>query len=511
MPVDLLISPRCRAEHLGLPMPDSPHAVSSCLPMWRDNIRYEEGDPDVVGRLKAAYPRFCLHPLVRQLCRETFGGESLGLIFPSRRAAERALAYVAWRGAVSAKLRPLDGSSTAAISACGVSIATEEFSTLREYWQHAGEVITSRAAEMILNGEPVTCSETAERIIVRNRLADLRNGNADDIWLFPCGMAAIAAVCRAMRTHDASSPSVQFGFPYVDTLKLQQRLAPGDYRLFAVGDANEIDQLETLLQSQKVSAVFCESPTNPLLTTPDLMRLKSLADRHGFLLVVDDTLSACINANVLPFADVAVTSLTKYFSGYGDVLAGSATLNPESRHAGWLRDALDSDFEELLPDTDIAILERNSRDVRQRVTTMNRTAAILATRFSQHPLVESVYYPSLSVPDFHRIADEPQCSGGLMSIVLRDAANTTPVFFDHLEVCKGPNLGTVFTLCCPYTILAHYTELDIVEKYGVSRWLLRLSIGTEPVEELWSRFERAFVSISQLDRLPAHDSALLSG
>ena len=81
-----------------------------------------------------------------------------------------------------------------------------------------------------------------------------------------------------------------------------------------------------------------------------------------------------------------------------------------------------------------------------------------------------------------------------MSIVLRDPENTTPVFFDNLEICKGPNLGTNFTLCCPYTILAHYTELEFVESCGVSRWLLRVSIGTEPVEELWSRFERAFAA-----------------
>ena len=78
-----------------------------------------------------------------------------------------------------------------------------------------------------------------------------------------------------------------------------------------------------------------------------------------------------------------------------------------------------------------------------------------------------------------------------MSIVLKRPEFSTTVMFDHLEVCKGPNLGTNFTLCCPYTILAHFTELEFVEQCGVSRWLLRISVGTEPVEELWQRFERA--------------------
>jgi cystathionine gamma-synthase len=72
----------------------------------------------------------------------------------------------------------------------------------------------------------------------------------------------------------------------------------------------------------------------------------------------------------------------------------------------------------------------------------------------------------------------------------------TQAVFDHLAVCKGPNLGTYFTLCCPYTILAHYNELDAVEEYGVSRWLLRVSIGTEPVEELWLRFQTALQHVT---------------
>lgn len=290
------------------------------------------------------------------------------------------------------------------------------------------------------------------------------------------------------------SPSVQFGFPYVDTLKIQQRFAPAEYHFLPLGTSKDIDKLRSLLQSQRISAVFCESPTNPLLTLPDLAALRRLADQHNFILVIDDTLAACINEDVLPFADVVVTSLTKYFSGYGDVLAGSVTLNPESRHADFLRKALNEDFEELLIDADAEVLERNSRDVRERVTVMNRNADILAGRFRQHPMVERVCHPSLTAEQSD--SDRHAGSGALMSIVLKNPEVTTPVVFDHLEVCKGPNLGTYFTLCCPYTILAHFTELDFVEQCGVSRWLLRLSIGVEPVDELWERFERAFAKAS---------------
>ncbi len=492
MPINLLTSPHWRADHLGLPMPDSPHAVSVSLPLWEHNIKYEEGDADVVGRLQAAYPRFCLHPYVRRLCMDTFRAKNAGLIFPSTAAAQRAADYVAWRGGKMAQLVPLANQS-----ACGVSVESDDFSKLREYWQHAGEVLTSRAAELILNGRVVSSSETTARETVRLRLREFRKNAAAEIWLYPCGMAAIAAVWRALRQHDATHPSVQFGFPYVDTLKIQQRFAPADVRFFPVGNGQDLEELKQLLSHQKIAAVLCESTTNPLLTSLDLETLRQLADQHGFVLVIDDTLAACINQDILPYADVVVTSLTKYFSGYGDVLAGAVTLNPASQHAFWLRNGLAANFEELLVDVDVDVLEENSRDVRTRVETINRNANELAKWLSIQPHVEHVYHPSLDAQRFDWMNQQSaDHNGGLLSIVLKNAATATPAMFDNLQICKGPNLGTNFTLCCPYTILAHYTELDFVESCGVSRWLLRVSVGTEPIDVLKARFAAALDAIS---------------
>ena len=487
MPIDLLTFPHWKAEHLGLPMPDSPHAVSVALPLWEHNIKYEEGDAEVVDRLQAAYPRFCLHPYVRRLCHDIFGAPNAGLIFPSTAAAQRAVDYVAWRGGRSARLVALANQT-----ACGVAIDPEEFSRLREYWQHAGEVLTSRSAELILNGQPVASSETLARRTVRERLRDFRRNRDAEIWLYPCGMAAIAAVWRALRQYDSTSPSVQFGFPYVDTLKIQQRFAPADVQFYPVGNRDDLKQLTELLKTQKIAAVFCESTTNPLLKSLDLQTLRQLADEHDFLLVIDDTLAACINHDLLPFADVVVTSLTKYFGGYGDVLGGSVTLNPASRHADWLRPAFAENFEELLVDADVEVLERNSRDVRSRVETINRNANQLARWLTAQPQVDKVYHPSLDTQRFDWMNEHSiHHNGGLLSIVLKNPAVATPAVFDHLEICKGPNLGTIFTLCCPYTILAHFTELDFVEQCGVSRWLLRISVGTEPIEQLQTRFKHA--------------------
>jgi cystathionine gamma-synthase len=67
----------------------------------------------------------------------------------------------------------------------------------------------------------------------------------------------------------------------------------------------------------------------------------------------------------------------------------------------------------------------------------------------------------------------------------------TPAVYDAMEFCKGPSLGTNFTLVCPYTLLAHYDELDWAESCGVDQHLLRVSVGLEPAELILERMGRA--------------------
>ena len=84
--------------------------------------------------------------------------------------------------------------------------------------------------------------------------------------------------------------------------------------------------------------------------------------------------------------------------------------------------------------------------------------------------------------------------GGLFSLVFyseKDAAQ----FFDALQVSKGPSLGTNFTLACPYTILAHFNELEWASEYGVKKELVRVSIGLEDVNVLLNIFRNALDNV----------------
>jgi len=113
-------------------------------------------------------------------------------------------------------------------------------------------------------------------------------------------------------------------FSYVDTLKILQKWGAGAL-FFGNGTGADVEALEAQLRSSSEPApvaLFCEFPSNPLLRSPDLHRLRALADEFGFLLVVDETIGNFLNVEVLPLADIVVSSLTKVFSGETNVMGG---------------------------------------------------------------------------------------------------------------------------------------------------------------------------------------------
>ena len=117
-----------------------------------------------------------------------------------------------------------------------------------------------------------------------------------------------------------------------------EKWGPGCH-FFGHGLDKDLDDLESLLAREHelhpgtppVLALFTEFPSNPLLRSADLPRLRALADKYGFLLIVDDTLGNFANVEVLPYADVVVSSLSKVFSGSANVMGGRYGPSPEPR------------------------------------------------------------------------------------------------------------------------------------------------------------------------------------
>jgi cystathionine gamma-synthase len=484
----LIDHPIWQADDLGKPIPDSPHAVSVCLPTWRDNIGYEELDPRVHDKMTTGYPRFVFNQFCQQLFdeaeRQFAQPEERCLVFPNQSAAQRCAKSLNHSTGSKPSVNNLNSNNAHA-----VCFGAEFFDLAKQYWQHTGEGISSRQAEACLAGN--TGSDGKDAIAkLKQNLASLYAVSSADVFLFSCGMSSLLTLHRAFNELLPGRKSVQFGFPYVDTLKLQEKFGSGVHFLTR-GNQADIDQLAELLKAESINGIYTEFPSNPLLLSPDLSKLKTLAVQNDFPIIVDDTIATVVNANLLGSADVICTSLTKFFSGIGDVTGGCLILNPASRFHASLKQSLQSDAD-LLWGEDAIVLEHNSKGFSERVLQINSKAEALANFLQQHPAIETVYYPKYQQRELYdKFRTSNGGYGGLMSILVKDPENRAAEVYDRLRVCKGPNLGMNYTLACPFTILAHYQELDFAESCGVSRWLIRLSVGMEESDDLIGRFEEA--------------------
>ncbi|KAM5352140.1 hypothetical protein ACJ41O_004863 [Fusarium nematophilum] len=320
----------------------------------------------------------------------------------------------------------------------------------------------------------------------------IQNLEEADVYLYPAGMNAIFNAHRALLGAREPAKSINFGFPYVDTLKILQKFGPGCL-FYGHASADDLDDLEARLKSgERFLGLFCEFPGNPLLTCPDLARIRKLADEYDFAVVVDETIGTFANINVLPVADIVVSSLTKIFSGDSNVMGGSAILNPESKYYRALKAALEEDYEDTYWPEDVIFMERNSRDFESRIERVNANSEAICGVLQKHPLVKRVYYPKYndSKPHYEAMRLPNGGYGGLLSVVF-ERKEQAQAFFDALPLAKGPSLGTNFTLCSPYVLLAHYSELEWAKEFGVDPDLVRVSVGLEETAELQEVFRNA--------------------
>ena len=480
---DLLHDPIWRAEELGQALPQSLHAVSVALPRWQDVVGYEEKWPEVISRLQCGYPRFVIHRLVQELA-SLIGGGAPCLPFPSQKTAQQCATFILQQSGAEAYLVERDGHF-------GVVTTGAGYDTLKAFWQHTGLIVSTRRAVSALSGIlPQQHDDQSVRDSLRRQLAGLYDCAPDDVFLQPSGMAAMYAALRTVMQRTPGAATAQIGFPYVDTLKLQEKFGCGATLLH---DLNHCAvNLQALLQRAPLAACFSEIPGNPLLGSADVRQITPILRQHGIPLVADDVVATPLNVDLGPHADLIATSLTKYLVGTGDAMGGALICNPRSPYHAELKGIATAQHEELLWIEDAVVLEAQIRSFPERMRIHNRNGLVIAERLRSHPAIEAVWYPKWSFGDSYEAVRRPDGGwGSLITFLAKDAENKAPRIYDNLEVCKGPSLGTSFTLACPFTLLAHYTELDWAEACGVPRNLIRLSVGLEDVDELWQRIERA--------------------
>ena len=227
---------------------------------------------------------------------------------------------------------------------------------------------------------------------------------------------------------------------------------------------------------EDVALLWVESPTNPGMALADLPALIEAAHAAGVRVVVDNTFATPLLQQPLALgADIVVHSATKYLAGHSDAVMGALVV-PDTDEGRALWDVLKGrrDLIGAIPGTLEAWLAlRGLRTLALRVERASANAAELAARLGAHPAVEEVRYPGF---------------GGMLAIVLASA-----------EAADAVTHGT--------SLWVHATSLGGVEStferrrrwktedQSVPEGLIRMSVGIEDVDDLWSDLAGA------LDRL----------
>lgn len=469
--------PAWESLDLGQPLPDSSHACSVCLPTWDSVIGYEEERDKVLRRLRAGYPRFLLNGHVRKLCEQAEAnlgqkGERV-LLFPTKAAAQRAQRFVEKRHAVATRVASYENLQALAVGEAAYASALL-------YWRYSGEIVSSRLAEDTLNHCQAAADDQIHGYMARKFVCPKAN-----LFLYESGMAAVFSIHRAVTAMSPGRKTLQLDFPYVDVFKVQENFGSG---VVFLPDASgeHFDEALSRIRQGEFSAIFCEIPSNPLLSTLDLIRLSEAARQGRIPLIVDDTVASHHNVELLPHVDAVSTSLTKWISGKGDVSAGAIRVNQSSPFA----ESLCAQLAETNPSHnrlyagDSAALRANADQFTRRMKAVNRNGEAIADFLAAHPAVEQVWYPKFrNSENYQAVKRKTGGYGGLVSFALRNEKKA-PKVYDALMWNKGPSLGTEFSLACPYTLLAHYHELEWAQGCGVPSNLIRLSAGIEPTKQL---------------------------
>lgn len=321
-----------------------------------------------------------------------------------------------------------------------------------------------------------------------------------------------------------------------DNIVTVSQLYGGTYNLFAhtfprqgiearFGNANDIASMEALFDD-KTKAVFCESIGNPGGNVVDLQALADLAHKHGVPLVVDNTVATPVLCRPFEFgADIVVHSLTKYMGGHGTSIAGAIV---DSGKFEWKDNPRFPQFNEPDPsyhgviytealgaaafigrarvvplrNMGAALSPFNAFLILQGIETLGlrmerhvENAQRVAEYLQQHDKVAWVSYAGLPDSPYHELAKR-YCQGtpsSLFTFGVKGGAEAGARFIDALQMIKRlVNIGDAKSLAShPASTTHRQLNDEELEKAGVTKDTVRLSVGIEHVDDIIADIEQA--------------------
>lgn len=361
--------------------------------------------------------------------------------------------------------------------------------------------------------------------VLEKRIAALEGGTA--ALAVASGAAAITYTIEAL---------AQKG----DHIVSQKTIYGGSYNLLAhtlpaygiettFVDAHNLTEVEAAIQPN-TKAIYLETLGNPNSDIPDIDTIASIAHKHGLPLVIDNTFGTPYLIRPIEHgADIVVHSATKFIGGHGTSLGGVivdsgkfdwkasgkyasiAEANPSYHGVSFVDAAGPAAFVTyiraiLLRDTGAAISPFNAFLLLQGVETLSlrlerhaENTKKVVEFLAGHPLVSKVNHPGLPDHPDHALYEKYFPNGGasIFTFEIKGGQEAAWKFIDHLKIFSLlANVADVKSLVIHPATTTHsqLNETELADQ-GITSGTIRLSIGTEHIDDIIADLEQGFAAI----------------
>jgi len=317
------------------------------------------------------------------------------------------------------------------------------------------------------------------------------------------GMGAITAVlmqlCHA-GNHVVSSRTI-----YGGTYAFLKNFAPKFGINTSFVDITDLEAVEKSI-TQKTTALYCESVSNPLLEVADIRALAKIAKKHNIQLVVDNTFSPLSISPKILGADIVIHSLTKFINGSSDTIGGVVCGSQELIDC--LRNVNDGAAMLLGASMDslrAASILKNLRTLHIRMKQHSHNAMYLAEKFECEGI--KTVYPGLKSHPSHNVFKQQMNKeygfGGMLTIDVGTLIKANEL----MELMQKENLGylavslgfykTLFS--APGSSTSSEIPEDEQKEMGLSEGLIRFSVGLDnDIERTFRSMKKCIKSVGVL-------------
>ena len=315
------------------------------------------------------------------------------------------------------------------------------------------------------------------------------------------GMSAVDCALSAFQRGGEVKPWLFFSEIYGGTISFTENILKKrrglDIRYFSPSAGKyDMKEFEKLLKEVKPELVYIEAISNPMLIVTDANAVIGLSKKYGAKVIVDNTFATpALWRPLSSGADIVLHSVTKYFSGHGNITGGVLCGNDESL----MKEALEyrKFTGHMMSPDDAYRLTTQLQTFELRFAQQCINATSIATLLTDNELIEKIWYPGLSNhPTYEEAAKlfNNKAFGGMVTF---DFAGKTPEIkrgrrdtfiknvSDHIKLV--PTLGDPHSILMPVESVwgAKYPEPGMI----------RLSAGFEPTEVIIDVISRGLMNI----------------